>query len=151
MKKVIVLSFLLLIIYKSVEPAVIYFSFLKANNVYADLNLEEGNQLVINHHADLEVEVSPSQEDLNVTLTGTRINKDLLGHYNEKMKDFFEQENQKNKRASFSGFDQLQNYLCPDPTISFKNPDSDQTVNTWVYARDWENISSTILSPPPQV
>lgn len=151
MKIIVIYSFLLLILYKSVEPAIIYLSFLEANDQALSLPIEESEKIGINHHADLDVEVLPQTDDLNVTLSGKRISKEIFDDYNEKMKDFFNQENQRNKHNSFAGFDQLQNYLCPDHSIDLVNFYSNNSAKTWVYAHKWQNICTTILSPPPQV
>jgi hypothetical protein len=150
LKQIVVLSFLLIVLYKSVEPAIIYFTYLRSTSEIEYVPEFEGEKLSINHHADLDVQPLDTKPDLNITLSGNRVTQEKLDHYNEKMKEFFDQENQKNKRNSFAGFDQMQNYLCPDYCVKFKYFHSKYSKQFWVYNVEWDNIHSTVFSPPPQ-
>lgn len=107
-------TFLILscILFKSLEPAIVYIDFLRASKIKSIDNIVL--KLTANHHTDLDVSPINKKKDINCTLSGLRINKDLINEFNDKIKDLIDHQDNKSKRSLVLSLDQFSNFIMPE-------------------------------------
>lgn len=148
MKNITTYLILSCILFKSLEPAIIYVDFLRASKAICTDNTVL--KLTANHHTDLDVSPIDKKKDINCTLSGLRINKDLINEFNDKIKDLIDHQDNKSKRSLVLSLDQFSNFIIPEKdSLAFLFTDQKQ-VNIWNYTVKKYSFFKNIISPPPQ-
>lgn len=149
MKQLTTYLILSCILFKSLEPAIVYVDFLRASKAKCADNVVL--KLTANHHADLDVSPIAKEKDINCTLSGLRINKDLINEFNDKIKNLIDHQDNKSKRSQVLSLDQFSNFILPEKDIiTFLFSDQKQ-VNIWNYRVKKSSFFQHIISPPPQL
>ena len=154
LRKQIVLVLLTLVLYKTVEPLVFCISYLyKIEQLSsANFNIETLYNDMEEYPHDIvakESNTSNGITNIQIKLTGNRLDIEKERIYKESLKDFIKKQQEKQK-PTLPVVDINISYLCPENELYYNNPNIINFYKDWSYKDKSYNCFLAILTPPPK-